>query len=76
LNEEVKDKPEEEIPKTLLWQIDYVDKWLSKFVHDCVIRPKFMEYIVFPFAFLFSPYFIPVLIYSTGFVFPRANENH
>jgi hypothetical protein len=50
-----------------LEKIDYVDKAISKPLHEVIVKPKFLELAIFPFAFIFSPLFVPVIIYATGY---------
>jgi membrane-associated phospholipid phosphatase len=59
---------------TLLSKFDLVDKAVSGLIHTAIIRPRFLEYIVLPFAFIFNPIFVPVLIFTIGFVIPKHNK--
>jgi hypothetical protein len=40
-------------PQTLIGKLDYLDKKISGWIHGCVVKPAFLELIIFPFAFLF-----------------------
>ena len=64
----------EKIPVTLLEKIDYIDRKLSGYIHECVVRPQFLELIIFPFAFLFQPYMVPFLLAAVGVFFPVFEE--
>jgi hypothetical protein len=59
-----------------LASLDLVDRTISKKIHEALIRPQFLELIVFPFAFAFSPYFVPILIFMSGFILPRQDIFH
>lgn len=68
-------KEDSQVPQTLFEKVDFVDKWFSKWLHQCVVRPKFLELTIFPFAFAFSPIFVPFIIYATGFLLPKINAS-
>ena len=53
--------------------LDLIDRTASRKIHEATVKPKFFELIVFPFAFAFSPLFIPFIIFLTGFILPRQN---
>jgi hypothetical protein len=55
---------------SLLYKLDELDKKASKYFHDIILKPKFMEFFILPFAFAFSPFIVPVLIYAVGFWIP------
>ena len=57
-------------PKTLLEVLDFLDKKLSGWIHSCVVKPRFLELIILPFAFLFQPYVFPLLIGTVGVFLP------
>ena len=59
-------------PTTLLGKIDYVDRKLSGYLHTCVVKPRFLELIILPFAFLFQPHMVPFLLATVGIFLPYA----
>jgi hypothetical protein len=65
----------EKQPETLLELIDHLDRKVSGWIHNCVVRPQFLELIIFPFAFLFQPYMILFLLLSVGIFFPIVEES-
>lgn len=48
-----------------------IDRKISLWVHECNVKPKFLEYIIFPFAYFHSPRFLPVVLIMIGYLFPR-----
>jgi hypothetical protein len=67
-------KKEEKIPETFLEKLDYIDRKISGWVHNCVVRPKFLELVIFPFAFLFSPISVLIVMGVVGVFLPRLEE--
>ncbi|CDW79002.1 membrane-associated phospholipid phosphatase [Stylonychia lemnae] len=58
---------------TINEKIDLIDRFTSSFLHDAVIKPKFLELLVFPFAVMFNPIAVLVLVYAIGYQFPKHN---
>lgn len=58
----------------MLEKVDYIDRKISGYIHNCVVRPQFLELLIFPFAFLFQPYMVPVLLASVGVFMPIIEE--
>ncbi len=61
-------------PSSLLGKIDYVDRVISGWLHGCVVKPSFLEFIILPFAFIFQPPMVPFLICSVGIFMPILEE--
>lgn len=62
-------------PDSLLGLIDHFDRKVSGWIHNSVVRPQFLELIIFPFAFLFQPYSILILFIAVGILFPIVEES-
>ena len=60
---------------SLLQKIDSLDRKLSGLLHNCVVRPRFLELTIFPFAFLFQPYMFICLIAAVGVAMPIIEEH-
>ena len=52
--------------------LNKVDTRLSNFVHEAIVKPTFLEFIVTPFGFFFQPHFFPILVVAMGFLFPMT----
>lgn len=50
--------------------IDRIDRNLSNMIHEAVVKPKFLECIVFPFGLLCSTLFMPIVVIFLGYVYP------
>ena len=57
---------------TIMNRIDTIDRKISSFFHGTILKPQILEFIILPFAYLFSPFFVPVLILIVGFKIPTS----
>ena len=61
-------------PQGFIGKLDFVDRKLSGYVHSCVIKPRVLELIIFPFAVLFQPFLVPVLLAAVGIFMPVLED--
>lgn len=66
---------EERIPKTLIEKLDFIDRKLSGYVHSCVVKPRLLELIIFPFAVIFQPFMVPIVLASIGLFMPVLEDS-
>jgi hypothetical protein len=53
-------------------KVNHIDKVISSYLHQIVLRPRLLELLILPFALFFSPFGVPVLIYLVGFRIPSS----
>ncbi len=63
-----------EHPTTFIEKVDFVDRKLSGYVHTCAVKPRFLELIIFPFAALFQPFCVPIVLAAVGIFMPLLEE--
>lgn len=59
---------------SLLSSLDHFDKRISGFIHNAAIKPFFLEFIIFPFAFFHSPLVLPAILGLIYFVFAEYKK--
>ena len=64
----------DEIPEGFIGKLDFVDRKLSGYVHSCVIKPRVLELIILPFAVLFQPFLVPVILAAVGIFMPVLED--
>ena len=55
-------------------KLDYIDRYLSGWIHTCVVKPSLLEFIIFPFAFMFQAPMFPFIVTAVGVFLPVLEE--
>ncbi len=56
----------------LFSKITNIDKNISSLFHKVVMKPKFLEFLLLPFGYVFSPFCVPFLVLLVGYKIPHS----
>ena len=51
--------------------VNRLDEWTSSWIHEAVVKPKFLEILIMPFAALFQPLLVPVIGILMAYYVPK-----
>lgn len=60
---------------SIIKMIKNIDRNTSSLIHQCVVRPRFLELLIIPFALMFNPFVVPFIAMVIGFICPRYNKS-